>query len=133
MEDLDGLDDDIMNHNDLASFLEDQMEAIKTIITDHDEENESEEGPQIEYDSSAYKSIDSWNIIEQTSGLQSDSTKKKLKSLFNFLSPSKTIVEEEESKETSVVVESNQKMEESESIKSTPTLSIKWEQIPAEK
>ena len=93
-----------MNHDDLSAFLEDQMGAIKTIITGQDED--SDEGPQIQYDDSAYKSIESLENSSKESFIVNDSTKNKLKALYNLVSPSKTIMEEEESKEASLMATS---------------------------
>ncbi|CAI2359773.1 unnamed protein product [Moneuplotes crassus] len=123
MEDLSGIEDVIMNHDNLTAFLEDQMVPINTIIHDQSDDN-SDEGPQIEYDSSAYKSIDSKESPSKSSCGEVKS-KEKLKYLFNFLSPSKTIIEEGGSKETSIVVSSDMNGVSKDSQNSTPTLSFK--------
>jgi hypothetical protein len=41
--------------NNFSTFLDDQMMAIKTIIS-NENDSEGDSGPQVQYDSAAYKS-----------------------------------------------------------------------------
>lgn len=45
--------------NNFSTFLDDQMMAIKTIIS-NENDSEGDSGPQVQYDSAAYKSQISW-------------------------------------------------------------------------
>lgn len=93
----------LLDHDDLTSFLHDQMLAIKTIISDEDD---SDEGPQIQYDSAAYKSFED----EEGAKIgQISSAKRHHKDYMNLLNSSNMILEEEESKETSMMIASDQK------------------------
>lgn len=82
----------LINNDDFTTFLEGQMLAIKTIIStendfdDYSPSKSSNEGPQIQYDSSAYKSCKT--IIEEaesneTSRITSSVMKVELKQEIN--------------------------------------------------
>lgn len=62
VDELYGIEEMLINNDDFTTFLEDQMLAIKTIIStdndldDNSSSRSSDNGPQIQYDSAAYKS-----------------------------------------------------------------------------